>query len=456
MRKAVEILLFSFLPGLISAPASFGQKLPAGPQVLTFFSDADDTEQPYGLYLPKNFDPAKKYPLVIMLHGAGSNHRLSLRRVFGKSNAPGETDVEATRYFPEWKEVDYLVASPYARGTAGYQGIPEKDVYDVLADVKRRFNVDEDRTYLTGLSMGGGGTLWIGLSRPDIWAAIAPVCPAPPNGTEALAPNALNFPVHFFQGEVDRVVPVAGTREWVRRLKELGTRVEYQEYPGVDHNSWENAYRDGFIFGWFGQFRRNRFPERVRFTTSRYQYNRAYWVRIDQLTPGTLASVDARFAAPNQLEITTSALNAFTLHLAGHPRFKTGQPLQLTVNGKKVKAQISDSLSLNQQNGKWEVANLTLPAPAKKVGSEGPISAAFASRHLYVYGTGGNPTPEELQARTEVATQAANWSAYRGEFLGRVAFFPRVVADQDVRPSDLASANLILFGTKETNALIGK
>ncbi|MBC7921147.1 MAG: phospholipase, partial [Ferruginibacter sp.] len=84
------------------------------------------------------------------------------------------------------------------------------------------------------------------------------------------------------------------------------------------------------------------------------------------------------------------------------------------------------------------------------------ISAAFASRHLYVYGTGGNPTPEELRARTEVATQAANWSAYRGEFAGRVMFFPRVVADKDVRPSDLASANLILFGTKETNALIGK
>ena len=82
--------------------AAFGQKLPNGPQVLTFFSSVADTEQPYGLYLPKNYDSEKKYPLVIMLHGAGSNHRLALRRVFGKSNANGETDVEASRYFPEW------------------------------------------------------------------------------------------------------------------------------------------------------------------------------------------------------------------------------------------------------------------------------------------------------------------------------------------------------------------
>ena len=56
----------------------------------------------------------------------------------------------------------------------GYQGIAEKDVYDVLADVKARFSVDEDRVYLTGLDMGGGGALWLGLTRPDIWAASWP------------------------------------------------------------------------------------------------------------------------------------------------------------------------------------------------------------------------------------------------------------------------------------------
>ena len=188
------------------------QRLAPGPQVLTFFSDVDDSEQPYGLYLPKSYDEKKEYPLVIMLHGAQSNHRLSLKRVFGFSNQQGETDLEATRYFQQWPDVDYIVASPLARGTMGYKGIPEKDVWDVVADVKRRFNIDEDRTYLTGLSMGGGGTLWIGLTRPDLWAAIAPVCPAPPFGTVERAPNALNFPVHFFQGGSDPVVNPEGTR----------------------------------------------------------------------------------------------------------------------------------------------------------------------------------------------------------------------------------------------------
>jgi len=448
---ALLALVFLFPPcGTVLA-----QTLPSGPQVLTIHSDIDDTEQPYGLYLPKNYDARKQYPLVIMLHGAGSNHRLALRRVFGKSNTTGETDVEASRYFPAWKDVEYIVASPYARGTMGYQSVAEQDVYAVLADVKKRFSIDPDRTYLTGLSMGGGGTLWIGLTRPDIWAALAPVCPAPPKGTDLLTANATNLPVHFFHGDKDPAVPVAVSRDWVKNIKALGGQVEYVEYPGVMHNSWENAYADEFIFTWFDKFKRNLYPDRVRFNTTAYAYNRAYWVRIDRLTPGTLATTDASFTDTNTLTVSTTGLDAFTLLLKGHPKVRTGEALKLTVNGKAVKAQAADSLTFSVVKGKWTV---TPPAPQtglyKKAGAEGPLSAAFATRHVYVYGTRDNPTPQELKARMDVAYEAANWSVYRGPFAGRINFFPRILADKEVRPSDLKNANLILFGTRETNLLI--
>ena len=337
------------------------QRLAPGPQVLTFFSDVDDSEQPYGLYLPKNYDEKKKYPLVIMLHGAQSNHRLSLKRVFGFSNQQGENDLEATRYFQQWADVDYIVASPLARGTMGYKGIPEKDVWDVVADVKRRFHIDEDRTYLTGLSMGGGGTLWIGLTRPDVWAAIAPVCPAPPFGTVERAPNALNFPVHFFQGGADPVVNPEGTRQWRKRLEDLGTKVEYVEYPGVRHNSWEKAYADEAIFKWFGQFKRNKFPDRVRFVTDAYQYGGAYWIKFDKLTPGTFAKIDAQFKAPNRIEIATSDLDAFTVNLAGHPKYAKGRQVEITIDGASLKA-TGDSIGLVKENGSLENRQIRAPA----------------------------------------------------------------------------------------------
>lgn len=457
--SAVALLLLaitcaSFSQTLESEPQVL--MLKPGPQVLTFFSDVDDTEQPYGVYLPYNFDPAKKYPLVIMLHGAGSNHRLALRRVFGKSNLPDENDLEATRYFPEWEDIDYIVASPLARGTMGYQSIPEKDVYDVLADVQERFPIDEDRIYLTGLSMGGGGTLWIGLSRPDIWAAIAPVCPAPPAGTEGLASNALNIPVSIHQGGADPVVRPEIAREWVERLEDAGAQVEYTEYPGVGHNSWENAYEDEAIFDWFGQFTCNRYPDRVCFSTRWYKYSSAYWVEIGKLTPAMLASVDVEFIAPNRIEITTSEVSALTLHLAGHSKFTADRPVDVTIDGETISASITESLSLNQRDGVWIAAKYNVPANAKRPGAEGPMSETIASRHVYVYGTGGDPSPEELQARREQASYATDLS--RSTFFGSKPplISLRTVADNRVRPSDLESSNLVLFGTKETNSIIEK
>ena len=112
----------------------------AQPQALTFLSAVDDTDQPYALYLPKTFDPARKYPLVVSLHDAGSNHRLNLRRVFGRG-APGpKRAAEAGQLLPA-AAATWISSSrrPFARGTMGYEGIAEQDVYDVLADVKRRF-----------------------------------------------------------------------------------------------------------------------------------------------------------------------------------------------------------------------------------------------------------------------------------------------------------------------------
>jgi len=426
------------------------QGLRPGPQALTFFSEVDDTDQPYALYVPKNMDPAKKYPVVISLHGAGSNHRLNLRRVFGKGNMPGETDTEATRYFPALRDVDFIVASPLARGTMGYQGIAETDVYDVLADVKKRFSVDEDRVYLTGLSMGGGGTLWIGLTRPDVWAAIAPVCPAPPVEALLFAPNALNLPVQFFHGAIDPVVNPDVSRSWVEQLKQLGTKVEYVEYPAVRHNSWDNAYKNGAIFTWFSQFKRDRHPDRVRFVSDRYKYNSAYWVRLDQLTPGTMARIDAQFMAPNKISVATAGLGGFTLSPAGHPKYTPGRPLIVTIDGKPLRA--LKSLSFAMRNGAWVAAPIAAADLTKGVGREGPIGDALAHHHIYVYGTADNPSPEELAARREIASRAAEWSTPRSRLLLSL----RTVADKDVKPSDLERANLVLFGTRETNSLIAR
>jgi predicted transposase YdaD len=93
-----KFVLFTLMFTVISMSVNkvYAQFSKEGPQVETFYSVIDDSEQPYALYLPENFDNEKTYPLVIMLHGAGSNHRLALKRVFGKSNLQGDNDVDAS------------------------------------------------------------------------------------------------------------------------------------------------------------------------------------------------------------------------------------------------------------------------------------------------------------------------------------------------------------------------
>lgn len=444
---------FELLALLLVAPVLPAQRISyeTGPQVRTFISDVDGSAQPYALYVPPDFDPGKKYPLVLSLHGAYSNHRLNLKRVFGKGSRLPLTDSSAGG-FPKFPNVPYLVASPLARGTMGYQGIPEKDVYDVLEEVKRQFPVDEDRIYLTGESIGGGGALWLGLTRPDIWAAVAAVCPANPEGVEELAPNALNLPIHLFHGAADPAVPVETSRAWQKRLLENGAKVEYVEYPNVRHNAWDLAYKDASIFDWFGQHRRQRYPDHVRFVTRRHKYNSAYWIRVDALQGADLASVDASIPENNSVRIDTKHVYGLTLRLAGHPRISANRPLRITVDGTSLRVPARGDISLVHTAKGWRVARLPEDRNTKRPGSEGPIGEALNARHIYVYGTADSPDEEVLAARRAVAKDAAEWST--PSFKASVSF--RVLADKDVTEEDLRTSNLILFGTRETNSLIAR
>ena len=453
------LLLILVLTGVTGTASA--QRLKPGPQDLSFFSSVDDTDQPYSVYIPENFDENRAYPLVVFLHGAWSNHRLGMRRLFGVGNSQGydfikpgnvpfENDVEATRYFPPFRPVDYIAAAPLARGTAGYQGVPEQDVYDMIDDLKARFRIDEDRVYLTGLSMGGGGTLWLGLTRPDVWAAIAPVCPAPPEGTIELAGNAGNLPVYLFIGDKDFLYQTA--TEWKGKLDKTAQRVDYVEYPGVGHNSWEWAYKDGFIFDWFSQFKRDLFPEKVSFTTKWFKYNKAYWVTVDDLVPGATASIEAKFTGANSITVVSSGVNAFTLSIEGHPMFSSSKRVTVSVNGKAFSVKSADAVSFMMDGDRWENRRFTPGLTSKQKGAEGPLYAAVSGSHIYVYGTADNPPADVLAARREQAMAAADWSGMGG----RIMVFPRVVADRDVRSSDYVRSDLILFGTRETNSVIEK
>src|SRR5258706_2746301 len=445
--------------------------------VKAYRSDADDTLQPYALYVPKTYDPRKAYPLLVSLHGATSNPLLNRRRVFGLGNRPGESDYEAIRnedvVFPD---VDFIVLSPYGRGeVAGYNGLAEQDVLRAMDDVQRAYNVDRNRVYLTGLSMGGGGTWHLGLRYPDRFAAIVPVCAVGDlslfpftqgasaadralldlTGPTPIPENAANLQVFIFHGDQDPPVNVEHSRRMVARYRELGffgKNVRYFELPGVNHFAWDFAYRDASLFARLQPIRRNPFPDRVVYSTFSPRFNQAYWVRIDRIDRGfKLARIEATRRA-RLFEVKTDNLSAFSL-LLGPPLLPAGMPLEVKVNGEAVWRGVPPATTLSLakgRSGRWVQRPWVGPAVGPPDHAEAglrSVSLAQSSAHVYVYGTSGDG--EANAAARRGAEMLADWGP------NVRAHFP-VVADSEVTPEMMASRNLVLVGNAGDNRVVAR
>ena len=132
------------------------------------------------------------------------------------------------------------------------------------------------------------------------------------------------------------------------------------------------------------------------------------------------------------------------------PQQSSAALLTVTIDGAALQVKSARSLSFTKTAAGWRQGRYT-PLP-KQPGAEGPIAEAVTGRHIYVYGTGGAPAPEELASRRKVAETAAGWSTVRQ----RLDLALAVKADSAVTAEDTDGADLVLFGTAETNSLIAR
>jgi hypothetical protein len=179
-------------------------------------------------------------------------------------------------------------------------------------------------------------------------------------------------------------------------------------------------------------------------------------VLLDKLTPGTLATLDARFTAPNTLEVKADKVDAFTLKLKGHPSLKSSDPLTVKINGVAVQSAPKLNHSFWLKEGKWVAEKYEAPTVSKKQGLEGPLSEVMTGRVILVYGTLGTTGTQEVQERKAFVKRAADFSVSFGGYDQPSLVNPRILADREVTADDYLSSNLVLFGTKETNSVIAK
>lgn len=190
----------------------------------------------YLAYTPQNWDKSKKTPLLIFLHGAGERgDDLALVGRHGPF-----------KYAAQGKDYPFVMVAPQCKNDK-YWGNYLESLNVFLDEIIEKYNIDTDRIYLTGLSMGGTGTWHWLMANPERFAAAAPVCGT---GICWYACRIAQKPIWVFHGTADTVVPFDESQRMIDFLERSGGAPILTPLEGIGHNAWDYAYTDE-LTNWF-------------------------------------------------------------------------------------------------------------------------------------------------------------------------------------------------------------
>ncbi len=217
------------------------------------FSDGEKI--PYALFIPSTYDPCMPAPLMISLHGFSRTHDWLMGYEGFLDLAERDGVIVST-------PLGYVRGGWYgSRKDNPYAAQSEEDVINVMELVNEDYNINENRIYLWGHSMGGSGTYHLAAKYPDIWAALGVAAPAPPSKDNSRLLNSfMHLPIIVLQGDQDPLVE--STRIWVAAMRELGMRHEYIEVAGGDHSLVISQNRENMehMFNFMVQFQKGVMP----------------------------------------------------------------------------------------------------------------------------------------------------------------------------------------------------
>jgi predicted peptidase len=252
MAKLSALLLLLF-----ASATAFSQPFPSF-EKKEFWKGGDTLR--YRIQYPLEYNTAKKYPLIVLMHGAGERGDDNEKQLLWGGSLFADPAVRA-KYpaiviFPQcgaddfWANLTY-VPTDSIRFHMRSDSAPKKAmglVIQLLDEMAASGKVDTRRIYVGGLSMGGMATYELLWRKPAFFAAAFPICGAGDPAQAGL--YARKFPIWVFHGGADPVVPVANSHLMVATLKAARAKVKYTEYPGVGHDSWKNAFAEPELLPW--------------------------------------------------------------------------------------------------------------------------------------------------------------------------------------------------------------
>jgi predicted peptidase len=217
---------------------------------------------PYRLFVPRNLQAGRKYPLMLALHGAGergNNNTSQLNHQFTNMWADDSIQKDNPCFVvaPQCPANEWWVVSA-TFGDYKFDQTPITDnlqaVFNIVDGIEKEFNIDKDREYISGMSMGGAGTWYAITKQPERFACAVPVCGG---GDTSKARIFDRIPIWTFHEVDDPTVPVHFTRDLVNAIKAVGGKnLTYTEYPasmGYGHESWKPAGKNPALHRWIFQ-----------------------------------------------------------------------------------------------------------------------------------------------------------------------------------------------------------
>ena len=248
-RWSLALVLLLLGPRIIHAQDTSSISTVEGFTAGSYRSSSGETMR-YRLFVPRDYDPARKYPIVLWLHGAAGRGADNVSQLAG-GNFPGShiwTKPEiGQKYHPFVLAPQVDLTKGWARPHTNTPPVAIRLALEVLDEVETKYSIDRSREYVVGQSMGGEG-VWAALSiAPQRFAAAIVLCGY---GDADMIPRLAKIPVWIFQGEEDPLVPVARMREWVKQLREAGGTPKFTEYPSIGHNAWDLAFTEPDLAAW--------------------------------------------------------------------------------------------------------------------------------------------------------------------------------------------------------------
>ncbi|MEJ7644675.1 MAG: hypothetical protein WKF87_08765 [Chryseolinea sp.] len=199
----------------------------------------------YQLLKPLDYDPEKKYPLVVCLPYGG-----------GVEGCPPAQALLSSSNRVKYPAFLYVPFCPEGSGWGGIPNYPTMDtlVFESILSLEKELpGIDANRRYVTGVSRGGYGSWHFISVNPGMFAAAVPVCGG---GNPKLAAGIYSVDVWAFHGEDDRNVPVNGSRDMIEAIKQAGGNPKYTEFPDEGHNIWDQVNSTPGLLDWlFAQTR---------------------------------------------------------------------------------------------------------------------------------------------------------------------------------------------------------